>query len=208
MVIIIHIPPDLASLPAMSTRQKAVFLDRDGVLIHDVHYLSRLEDIKIYPDVPPGLRRLKEAGYLLVVVTNQSGVARGYFPETFVSECHTAINQYLLPHEIQLDRFYHCPHHIDGNSPLNIRCECRKPSPGMVFQAQEELNINLDESYMIGDKLSDIQLAVNANLQGILLTTGQGTDACQAVAESCPDTPVFSSFLAAVKYILSGDDSD
>ncbi len=192
----------------MTIRQKAVFLDRDGVLIHDVHYLSKLDDITLYPDVPHGLSRLKAAGYLLIVVTNQSGVARGYFPDSFVRECHDEINRILAPHHVQLDHLYYCPHHINGKPPLDIQCECRKPAPGLIYQAHGELDLDLDQATMIGDKLCDVELAANAQIRGILLTTGHGRDAVEQVAESFPDTPVFSSFNDAVDFILTSPDAN
>lgn len=187
----------------MTAQKKAVFLDRDGVLIHDVHYLSRLEDIKFYPDVAEGLRRLKAAGYQLVVVTNQSGVSRGFFPESFVIDCHNELNRTLAVHQAQLDHLYFCPHHIDGNPPLNVHCNCRKPAPGMINRAQRELDLDLSQAFMIGDKLSDVEMAVNADVRGILLTTGQGKDAVGPVSVKYPDIPVFTDFTDAVDFILS-----
>ena len=186
----------------MDDQRKAIFLDRDGVLIHDVHYLSSLKDIQIYPDVPKGLKRLKDCGYLLVVVTNQSGVARGFFSQDFVQECHQRINQQLEIHHVQLDHLYYCPHHTNGLPPLNIDCECRKPAPAMVLQAEEELNIRLQDSFMIGDKRSDIELALNANIKGILLTTGQGAMAAPSIAQDYPSIDIFQSFTEAVNHII------
>ncbi len=186
----------------MDDQRKAIFLDRDGVLIHDVHYLSNLEDILIYSDVPKGLKLLKDCGYLLVVVTNQSGVARGFFSQDFVRECHQRINQLLEVHNVQLDHLYYCPHHINGLSPLNIECDCRKPAPAMVQQAEKELNLNLQDSFMIGDKQSDVELALNANIKGILLTTGQGAPVARKIARDYPSIAIFQSFTQAVNHII------
>jgi len=186
----------------MNNQRKAVFLDRDGVLIHDVHYLSNLENIQIYPDVPKGLKRLKNYGYLLVVVTNQSGVARGFFSQDFVRECHEKINQLLEIDQVQLDHLYYCPHHINGLPPLNIECDCRKPAPAMVKRAEKELNLSLQDSFMIGDKRSDVELALNANIKGILLTTGQGAPVAPLIAQDYPSIPIFQSFTQAVNHIL------
>ncbi len=186
----------------MKPDQKVVFLDRDGVLIEDVNYLSRIEDIHFYPDVPKGLYRLKEAGYKLVIITNQSGVARGYFPESFVSDCHERMNQILKADQVQLDNLYYCPHHLDGNPPLNIKCNCRKPSPGMILQAKEDLGLNLDCAVMLGDKQSDMELAINAQISGILLRTGQGLVAVESVRKKFPAIPVCSTFSDAVDTIL------
>ncbi|MBU2646388.1 HAD family hydrolase [bacterium] len=187
----------------MDDQQKVVFLDRDGVLIHDVHYLSQLEDIQFYPDVPDGLKRLQRSGFLLVVITNQSGVARGYFPPSFVSDCHARMNQILASNRVTLDHLYFCPHYHSGSAPYNIDCECRKPAPGMIFRARRELNLSLQHAYMIGDKMCDVELAHNADITGILLTTGQGREHQQPVLQVYPSTPVFSSFSQAVDYIIS-----
>lgn len=187
----------------MTSGQKAIFLDRDGVLIHDVHYLSNLEEIQFYPDVPDGLRRLKDAGFLLVVVTNQSGVARKYFPREFVNECHVTMNRFLDSYGVKLDHLYYCPHHVDGHPPLNIDCDCRKPAPGLILQAEKELDLELNQTVMIGDKQSDIELAVNAGIPGILLTTGQGEAAHPSVSARFPETPVFPDFMSATEHILT-----
>lgn len=186
----------------MNISPKAIFLDRDGVLIHEVNYLSSLSDIYFYSDVPQGLRALKKAGYLLIVVTNQSGVARGFFPVSFVEECHHEMNRILADYKVELDHLYFCPHHEDGFAPYNIPCICRKPEPGMISQAVEDLQLDLECSVMIGDKLSDVELAINAGVEGILLTTGHGMNAVDEVTAKYPLTPVFRSFGRAVDYIL------
>jgi len=185
----------------MHDQQKAIFLDRDGVLIHDVHYLSKLDDIQFYPDVPAGLRRLHEYGYLLVVITNQSGVARGYFRQTFVRECHERMNQMLEINHVKLDHLYFCPHHINGLPPYDFECDCRKPAPGMIQKAEKELNLDLQASFLIGDKQSDVEAAQNGNVSGILLTTGHGKEYAQPVALDYPSILIFPSFSQAVKHI-------
>lgn len=185
----------------MRDKQIAVFLDRDGVLIHDVHYLSSLDDIRFYPDISDGLKILRDCGYLLIVVTNQSGVARGFFPKTFVVECHNRMNQMLETDQAKLDHLYFCPHHINGLPPYNIKCDCRKPAPGMIRQAEKELNLNLQASFLIGDKKSDVESALSVNMTGILLTTGQGKQFSQTVAQDYPSTPILPSFSQAVAHI-------
>ncbi|MBT4289215.1 MAG: HAD family hydrolase [Deltaproteobacteria bacterium] len=152
--------------------QAAVFLDRDGVLIHDVDYLSDLKDIHIYEDVPEALSKLKKAGFLLIMVTNQSGVARGYFDEKFVEASYGNIQASLQNQSATLDGMYFCPHHIIGRPPYNIKCNCRKPLPGMILEAEKQFNIDLSRSYMLGDKLCDVELAKNSRTVGLLLKTG------------------------------------
>jgi len=190
----------------MSLLQKAVFLDRDGVLIHDVHYLSNLDQIRFYPDVPTGLWRLQELGYRLIVVTNQSGVARGYFTEALVKESFAVMNRCLISDNVQLDGFYYCPHHPTGIPPYNLDCNCRKPRTGMIDQAVNDFGIDRTHSYMIGDKLCDIAMAVNAHLKGILLTTGYGCSEKDSVSRQYPLVPILSSFSQAVDWIATAEE--
>ncbi len=144
--------------------KRAVFFDRDGTLCRDAHYLSRMEDLEIFPDVQR-LKELKEAGYMLVGVTNQSGVARGLIKEDFVKKVNNIfINKYGF------DAFYYCPHHPDEH------CACRKPSPGMLLRARAELGIDLKKSIVVGDKEVDMELAKAVGCEGFFVKTGQGTE--------------------------------
>lgn len=192
----------------MTTIKPAVFLDRDGVLIHEEHYLSKLEQIQLYDDVAEGLKKLKEKGYLLIMVTNQSGVARGYFNRAFVESAYQKVNQDLSAAGVSLDKMYYCPHHPKGNGPDNIVCDCRKPEPGMILQACEEyhskfdIKIDLKHSFMIGDKLCDIKLAEHAGVTGIQVRTGHGEEEAEKVEAAFPNTPIFERFSGAVEYIL------
>ncbi|MBU3917836.1 HAD family hydrolase [bacterium] len=187
----------------MNKRQKAVFLDRDGVLIHEVHYLSRLDQIKLFDDVPDGLIQLKSAGFKLILVTNQSGVARGYFDEKFVHQANDYLNNLLITLKSGLDAIYYCPHHPEGKPPYNIACDCRKPAAGMIQKAVKEHNIDSQQSFVIGDKVSDIELAINSDTQGILLKTGHGKKQSDILAKKYPKVHAFDMFSEAVDYILS-----
>jgi len=180
----------------------AVFLDRDGVLIHDVDYLSDLKDIHIYEDVPEALSKLKKAGFLLIMITNQSGVARGYFDEKFVEASYENIQNRLQSQSATLDSMFFCPHHITGKSPYNIKCNCRKPLPGMILEAEKRFNIDLSRSYMIGDKLCDVELAKNSGTTGLLLKTGYGKSQANMISDKYPDVKIFNRFFEAVDYIL------
>ncbi|MBU2511831.1 HAD family hydrolase [bacterium] len=184
----------------MSGENKAVFLDRDGVLIEDVHYLSDLKQVQIFQDIPQNLIRLKTYGFKLIVITNQSGIARGYFPESFVKETHDFLNQALGS---VLDAFYYCPHHIEGQKPYDLSCNCRKPKPGLVQQAVLEHHIDVKKSFMVGDKKSDLGLAVNSGLSGILVKTGHGIEEEDSVLSLFPGTPICGSFTEAVELILA-----
>jgi D-glycero-D-manno-heptose 1,7-bisphosphate phosphatase len=153
----------------------AVFLDRDGTLIEERGYLDRLDSIEPFPSTPEALRLLKDAGYALVVVTNQAGVARGFFDEPFVQEAHRHLAALLARHGIVLDGYYYCPHHPEGMVDTYRRaCRCRKPGPGMVEQAAADLDLDVARSFVIGDKWLDIELAKNAGARGILVRTGYG----------------------------------
>ncbi len=187
----------------MNSENKAVFLDRDGVLIEDVHYLSKLEQVSIFDDVPKSLSLLSQNGFKLILVSNQSGVARGYFDEAFVQKTHKHLNQLLADHNVKLDATYYCPHHIAGNDPYNIKCACRKPAPGMILKAAQEHRIDVSMSYVIGDKTSDIELAENTGCKGILVTTGHGSEHSSTIRSKFPHIPIVNSFSEAVAIIIN-----
>ncbi|MCK5286503.1 MAG: HAD family hydrolase [Thermodesulfovibrionia bacterium] len=150
-------------------KEKAVFLDRDGTLNEDVGYLNSFENLKIFPGTPENLRRLKNAGFKLIGITNQSGIARGIVSEEFVQET----NEYLQK-TLTIDDFYYCPHHPDNG------CPCRKPKPMLLRKARLEHGINLKSSYVIGDKTIDVFLAKGVGAQGILVMTGHDKESKEA----------------------------
>jgi D-glycero-D-manno-heptose 1,7-bisphosphate phosphatase len=137
--------------------KKAIFLDRDGVIVEDTGYISSPEELKLMPDVVPVLKKLQHS-FRLIVVTNQSGVARGYFTEENLFVINERVIQMLDDNGVGLDAIYYCPHHPQvGKDEYRIECECRKPKPGLLRLATEEFNIELDKSFLIGDKETDIQ---------------------------------------------------
>lgn len=137
--------------------QKAIFLDRDGVLNKDTGYVFKTEELIILPQVIEALKKLQSANYLLIVVTNQSGVARGYYKEVDVIHIHNYMNNIFEEAGITISSWYYCPHHPEAQiEKYKINCQCRKPEPGMLLKATEKWNIDTDGSYMIGDKESDI----------------------------------------------------
>lgn len=143
-------------------KQKAVFLDRDGTINIDKGYVYRNEDFEFIKGVPETLVKIKDKGYLLIVVTNQSGIARGYYTEEDVLQLHLQVNNTLFDHYgIKIDKFYYCPHHFEeGVGEYKIQCQCRKPNSGLIEQALQDFDIDIGKSYMIGDKESDnIQIA-------------------------------------------------
>lgn len=189
----------------MSDRKKqglkktAVFLDRDGTLNEEVGYLSRLDQLRVFPEAAQAVRLINRSGMLAVVITNQSGVARGHFDEALVESVHARINEILAESDARIDRFYYCPHHpAEGNSPYVKVCSCRKPEPGLLRLAAEELDINLARSYMIGDTPKDIEAANRAGARGVLVRTGYGREIERADGTAY----IAENILEAVTWIL------
>lgn len=146
-----------------------VFLDRDGVINADIGYLWRREDFVWIPGAPAAIRLFNERGRPVVVVTNQSGVARGYYTEQDVESLHRWMNAELNRQGARIDAFYFCPHHPDGAIPEYTRvCDCRKPQPGMLLQAMEDWRADPAKSVLIGDKESDVAAAAAAGIRGYL----------------------------------------
>lgn len=155
----------------------AVFLDRDGTLNEDIGYVSDPEDLLIYPCAAEAVRLLNQAGLKVIVVTNQSGVARGLYTEERLRQIHAKLREKMLEAGARIDDFYYCPHHPDlGDSRYRRQCECRKPRPGLLIRASREHDIDLPASYVIGDKAGDMGLAANVGAQGILVLTGYGRE--------------------------------
>ncbi|MBU5636390.1 D-glycero-beta-D-manno-heptose 1,7-bisphosphate 7-phosphatase [Geomonas sp. Red69] len=156
-------------------KRRAVFLDRDGTINQEVQYLSRVEDFRLIPGVPYALQRLKDAGFLLVVVTNQSGVGRGLYDEAALQAIHDRMHEELGDFGITIDACYFCPHHPEhGVGDYRVECNCRKPLPGMLEQAALDFDIDLSRSYMVGDKLGDIEAGLNAGCTSLMVLTGYG----------------------------------
>ncbi|GLV56126.1 hypothetical protein KDH_29690 [Dictyobacter sp. S3.2.2.5] len=154
----------------MKKDRRAVFLDRDGTLVHPFHYPSRPEHLRVYEGIGPALHRLQARGFALILITNQSGVARGYFNEKDLARMHTYLQNELA---LTFDGIYFCPHHPDGIIPeLSIRCNCRKPEPGMLFQAANDLDLATSASWFVGDILDDIEAGNRAGSQTILVDIG------------------------------------
>lgn len=150
--------------------EKAVFLDRDGAIIEDIGYLHEHNKIKFLPRVSEAIRLLNKNEFKVIVITNQSGVARGYFTEEIVKEINRCVQELLAKQGAFVDKIYYCPHHIEGIIPkYKKKCLCRKPSPGMIEEAAREFSIDLKNSFVIGDKISDIEAGHRARCWTILL---------------------------------------
>jgi D-glycero-D-manno-heptose 1,7-bisphosphate phosphatase len=156
----------------------AVFLDKDGTLIHNVPYNVDPNRIVLCEGVRPGLKQLSRAGFLLIVVSNQSGVARGLFPESAISAVEIRLQEMLhVEADVSLSGFYYCPHHPEGIvQQYAIACSCRKPNPGLLLQAAKDLDINLKDSWLIGDILDDIEAGRQAGCQTLLINNGNETE--------------------------------
>ncbi len=153
----------------------ALFLDRDGVIVEEVGFLSRPSDLRLIPGAGRALARVRREGIPVVVVTNQSGVARGFFPEETVSLVHRALERILAPLGAGVDLFQYCPHHpVDGIGPYKKDCPRRKPNPGMLLDAARLLGLDLERSFMVGDRVSDLLAGERAGCRSILVRTGYG----------------------------------
>jgi len=189
---------------SLTNPQRAVFLDRDGTLIHDKDCLRTADELELIPGVAEAVRALNHAGWRAVVVTNQPVIAKGWCSEAELQRMHNKLETLLGQEHAFLDRIYFCPHHPEaghaGERPeLKIRCECRKPAPGMIHRAAADLNINLKESWLIGDTTTDIQTARNAGLHSILVRTGSaGKDGKHEVK---PDFS-FDTLVEAVQFAI------
>jgi D-glycero-D-manno-heptose 1,7-bisphosphate phosphatase len=165
---------------------RAIFLDRDGTLVHPRHYPSRPEDLRLYDGIGPELRALRLMGFRLVVITNQSGLARGLFTVADLDRMHTHLRARLAAEGVTLDAIYFCPHHPDGVvHGLARRCDCRKPEPGMLLRAAKDLRLSLADSWLVGDILDDVEAGHRAGCQSVLVDLG--TESPPTVPARSPD---------------------
>jgi D-glycero-D-manno-heptose 1,7-bisphosphate phosphatase len=179
--------------------QPAVFLDRDGTINEQMGYINHLSRFKLLDQAVPAIRRLNEAGVKVVVITNQSGAARGYFPASLIDEIHAHLKQLLAAGGAHLDGIYTCLHGpTDG-------CACRKPRPTLMEQAARDLDLDLSRSYLVGDRYSDIQTAANAGAKGILVLTGYGRGEYEYLraAQKVQPVHVAPDLLESVEWILA-----
>ncbi len=160
-----------------SLQRKAVFIDRDGTITEETGYLDHPDKLRLIAGSAEAIKLINDLGMKVIVVTNQSGVARGYFPEQMIKQVHDRLEELLLEKGARIDAIYYCPHHPSaGKPPYRSDCECRKPKTGMIDAALQDFDIDVNNSYMIGDKASDMEFAENAGLKGILVQTGYGKE--------------------------------
>lgn len=181
----------------------AVFLDRDGTMVRDVGYLSRLEDLHWFPYTVDAVRLLNRAGFLVFVTTNQGGVGLGFYPEAFVQRAHEEMAAYLAAGGARVDGWYYCPHHPRATiEALRVTCDCRKPEPGMVRQAQQQFPIDLARSFVVGDKAGDLGLARSVGARGVLVRTGYGEVELARMGDSAQAARVSTDLMEATSWIL------
>lgn len=204
---------DAAKVPATASRRvemkAAVFIDRDGTLSHEVGYVNHPSRFRLYAWSVEAVRLINRSGLLAVVVTNQAGVARGYFPESLVQEVHAGLRAALSAGGARLDGLYYCPHHPTlGKPPYRQECDCRKPRPGLLKRAAAELGVDLARSHVVGDRLGDMQLAWNVGARGVLVKSGYGLGELNLHASAWPRQPdaVAENLLEAVIGILASTD--
>lgn len=155
---------------------RAIFLDRDGTLNVEKDYLYKIEDFEWEKGVIDALKLLSKLGYKLIVVTNQSGVARGYYSEDDVIRLHNYMNEELRNFETKIDEFYYCPHHENGIEKYKKRCRCRKPEIEFFEKAAKKYSIDYSKSFVVGDKISDLEAAVRLGMTPVLVRTGHGEE--------------------------------
>lgn len=183
--------------------KKAVFLDRDGTINVEKDYLYQPEDFEFIPGAPEAIRRLREAGFLVLVVSNQSGVARGYFSLDAVEHLHRHMQQLLVHQGTKVDGFYVCPHHpTEGQGDFRKDCDCRKGQPGLLLRAACEHGVDLERSFMVGDKRADLEAGRAAGCRALLVRTGYGEKELAKGVEALAEA-VVKDLPEAVEYILN-----
>ena len=184
----------------------AVFLDRDGTLIEDADYLRRLDQLTLLPWTVDALRLLTRSGFAAVVVTNQSGVARGIVTEDFVRETHAVLDARLAAGGARVDAYYYCPHHPDAAiDQYRRQCRCRKPAAGMIEEAASDLALDLSQSWMVGDRWRDIEAGRNAGVRSILVRSGAARSGQIAPGDGAD--AILNNLMEAVGWILRASTS-
>ena len=178
------------------THQRAVFLDRDGTIIEEKHYLHREQDVTLVKGVAAALKKLKRAGFLVFIVTNQAGIGRGFYTEGDMQRVHRFLLGLLSKDGAQVDGIYFCPHHPEDH------CNCRKPSPKFLFDAAAQFHIRLADSFMIGDRISDLEAGRRAGARSVLVRTGYGETEIREAGASLPADHVANDLPVAVTWVL------
>jgi|SRR5215510_12744657 len=189
----------------MKLPAKAILIDRDGTINEDVGFITQLSQLRLYNFAAESIKLINEAGRHAIVITNQSGIARGLFNEEFLLRLHGWMESLLSNEGARIDAFYFCPHHPEyGEPPYRQDCDCRKPKSGMIRRAARDFNLDLKECYVIGDRYRDVEMAHAAGAHGLMVLTGYGRTEYLSEHDSWPQQPehVAENLLEAVKWIL------
>ena len=191
----------------MSTdaKRSAFFLDLYGTVAEEMGYVNHISRLRVFPWAAEAIARIRAAGYAVVIITNQAGVARGYFPEEVVRQVSDKLKRELSTAGSPIDAFYYCPHHPRvGEPPYRKKCSCRKPKPGMIDRALKEHDLKMDGSVVVGDRYTEIELAHSIGLRGALVMTGYGCGEYEHFSGTWPQQPdwIAEDLLDAVTKVL------
>lgn len=192
-------------------KKPAVFLDRDGTINEQMGYINHPDRFIILPGIAEAIRLLNQNGYLAIVTSNQSGVARDYFPIDLVYEVHAYLEDYLKERDSFLDGIFFCPHYPEGKiKEYSFQCDCRKPKTGLIDQALNTFDIDMSRSYMVGDRITDIEFAGRCKLKSVLVETGYGLGDIKYVLPESRFKPDYigKDLLTAVRWILREENGE
>ena len=190
---------------------KAIFIDRDGTLNEDVGYISDPKEFRLFDFAPEAVRLINNSGFLVIVLTNQSGIARGFLTEEILGRLHGKMESELAHRGARIDRIYFCPHHPEiGEPPYKVDCDCRKPKSGLILQAATEMDVNLKKSYVVGDRYRDMEMGQAVGATGVLVLTGFGREEALTPPANRLQQPehVAENLVEAVRWILNRENID
>jgi len=188
--------------------RRAVFIDRDGTISEEVGYINHPSRFRLFPYAADAIKHLHDNGWLAILVTNQAGVARGYFSEEMIQTVHSVLSTELARNGARLDAIYYCAHHPSvGVPPYRFDCDCRKPKPGLITRAAQDFDVDVNKSWMAGDRYSDVELARNAGLKSAFVLSGYGLGEWEHQRAGWIESPdlVAQNLLEAVHQIVSKD---
>ena len=188
--------------------KRAVFIDRDGTISEEVGYINHPSRFRVFPYAAAAIKHLNDHGWLAIVVTNQAGVARGYFSEEMIQTVHAEMTKELERDGARLDAIYYCAHHPSvGEPPYRFDCDCRKPKPGLISRAARDFDVDLTASWMLGDRYSDVELARNAGVKSMFVLSGYGRGEWEHQRANWTEQPdlVAGNLLEAVQVIVGKD---
>lgn len=189
-------------------KRPAVFIDRDGTISEEIGYVNHPSRFRVFPYSAEAIKLLNDSGWLAILITNQAGVARGYFSEDIITAVHNQLRGHLENGSARLDAVYYCAHHPSvGEPPYRFDCDCRKPKTGLIDRAAQDFEIDVAASWMIGDRYGDVELARNAGLHSAFVLSGYGLGEWEYQREAWKHQPeiVSENLLEAVKKILATD---